>query len=187
MRGVWGNRFRDPGSGHQAWSTLVSNNGLRGPTERYVEPSGADLGSVLGHVVGPPPGGSEASRIGCRASFFPLPFLRRRSYRHSRNNCGNSRSGLVWSGLVWSAIFLRSVAFFSARGGSLADRPGAVTTWLVSSPFSGACQTRPHWRHQALNQTRPQRPSTAAAATKIATSRRRATDDDEGCFSHFRS
>ena len=92
MRGVWGNRFRDPGSGHQAWSTLVSNNGLRGPTERYVEPSGADLGSVLGHV-GPPPGGSEASRIGCRASFFPLPFLRRRSYRHSRNNCGNSRSG----------------------------------------------------------------------------------------------
>ena len=136
---------------------------------------------------GPPPGGSEASRIGCGASFFPLPFLRRRSYRHSRNNCGNSRSGLVWSGLVWSAIFLRSVAFFSARGGSLADRPGAVTTWLVSSPFSGACQTRPHWRHQALNQTRPQRPSTAAAATKIATSRRRATDDDEGCFSHFRS
>ena len=42
--------------------------------------------------------GPEGSHIGCRASFFPLPFLRRRSYRHSRNNSGNSRSGLVWSG-----------------------------------------------------------------------------------------
>ena len=42
--------------------------------------------------------GPEGSHIGCRASFFPLPFLRRRSCRHSRNNSGNSRSGLVWSG-----------------------------------------------------------------------------------------
>ena len=163
------------------WSPTASEGRPRGMWSRL---SGADLGSVLGHV-GAPPGGSEASHVGCRASFFPLPFLRRRSYIHSRNNCGNSRSGLVWSGLVWSALFLCCVAVL-ARG-CLADRQGAVTTWLVSSPLSGARQTRPHWRHRALNQTRPQRPSSASAATETVRSRRRATDDDEGCFSHFRS
>ena len=117
------------------WSPTASEGRPRGMWSRL---SGADLGSVLGHV-GAPPGGSEASHVGCRASFFPLPFLRRRSYIHSRNNCGNSRSGLVWSGLVWSALFLCCVAVL-ARG-CLADRQGAVTTWLVSSPLSGARQT----------------------------------------------
>ena len=53
------------------WSALVwpgvvwsVSSAFRGPTERYVEPSGADLGSVFWGHVGPPPGGSQASHIG---------------------------------------------------------------------------------------------------------------------------
>ena len=106
MRGVWGNRFRDPGSGHQAWSTLVSNNGLRGPTERYVEPSGADLGSVLGHVVGPPPGWFRGLPHRLRGVFFPTSVPEKTQLQTFQEQL---REFSVWSGLVWPGL----VCYFS--------------------------------------------------------------------------
>ena len=86
--------------------------------------------------------GPEGSHIGCRASFFPLPFLRRRSCRHSRNNSGNSRSGLVWSGPA--AILVQVIRLGAASSilsvSFLADIAPTVLHYIASTSL---CMKRP--------------------------------------------
>ena len=191
---------RPPGNGYQAprcpgqplprpqqWLPSLEYSNL----QRFLRADRTVCGAVwgrLGKRLGPcrgPPGGFRGLPHRLQGVFFPTSVPGKTKFQTFQEQLWEFSvwSGLVWPGLVW--YFLCCVAALGQE--SLADRQGAVTTWLVSSPSPGACQqTRPHWRHQALNQTRPQRPSSSSAATKIR-SRRRATDDDEGCFSHFRS
>ena len=86
--------------------------------------------------------GPEGSHIGCRASFFPPPFLRRRSCRHSRNNSGNSRSGLVWSGPA--AILVQVIRLGAASSilsvSFLADIAPTVLHYIASTSL---CMKRP--------------------------------------------
>ena len=97
----------------QAWSTLVSN-GLRGPTERYVEPSvWGRLGKRLGPCRGPP-GWFRSLPRRLQGVFFPTPVPEKTKLHTFQEQL---REFSVWSGLVWPRLVC-SFSMLRCRFGS---------------------------------------------------------------------